>query len=950
MSLPVALIVITPFLNYAIGDEITGADLIESILSGPYADDVVKLGAGGNQDPALTVVVVTAYAGTPVNLGGYAYNYAPSALDYSIDSGTTWTAVANFVLNNGAWTGTGPTFASPQTANIIVRDHTTVTIVSQPCYFYVTTSSGGSGDGTITLADGSEIDGLGLGLQVTPGSGAPGVLSLIFGNIPGTVADGGGLAEALTEIAGLLPSSGGTMTGDLAFAGTNPVSTISAANTLVLAVEHQLWLGGTDASGAVYSATIAGQSSNPGTIAVNKLWNNGGALALARADGLLPLPTYQANFVASQPWGDVPASAAIFPHAPLPSPPVPLAGMLIGDRIKLGGDYNFAEVFAPQQNFDAWPTLQNFLLYAQLMYRAQKGAALDNVALRDFVDVKLPAGDFLVSQPLIVPENVRLGGPGRILRAAYTGNQSNDGVTSLPGPFATNAYLPTVVVAPHGHLGDLNVYVNTDGQLAHRGSGVCLGKNWAALVGAACTIGAGGTGYSAGDLVVPFNPSPAAYWPWVAQVTAVNDSGAITAAQVYEAGAYALPPASGLYNGAASLQAQQWTTANGFSVFDPAHAGCFLQDKAFRSDFTTPSPGTGATLAPGWAPDYTPGSAAGTYNIGSAITCGMQCGRIQITGGVPAIYSADDGPTFCVMITGLEFEIDSIQGIGGNGGVFGMFAQDVRIGRWNIVEAAAPIFLHGCGSWHCAEIVLDTCGSIGQIDQSHGCNLYGRAFWEPGNLTITSPLINTQTASDGNHYALLIGSASTAAFPCAGLDIRFTVQDMGGLPASTIALYSTYPLGGYTPSQQAASCFVQYLFNSRIDLCVSNISQYGGTPSLLPTSGIYRLGFGVDPGNDLRGTIDTVPTIDGVAPPAQLVSPTSGHGFPGCAIRVWDGLHQAWLGPYNTVEMFGSSAPTNGTSGTGAGLAMPGSAYIDTASGAGHRYVNTGTQASPNWS
>jgi len=48
--------------------------------------------------------------------------------------------------------------------------------------------------------------------------------------------------------------------------------------------------------------------------------------------------------------------------------------------------------------------------------------------------------------------------------------------------------------------------------------------------------------------------------------------------------------------------------------------------------------------------------------------------------------------------------------------------------------------------------------------------------------------------------------------------------------------------------------------------------------------------------------------------------------------------------------MFGTAAPSNGTSGTGAGLAMPGSTYVDTTGGSGRRYVNTGTQSSPVWS
>jgi hypothetical protein len=184
-----------------------------------------------------------------------------------------------------------------------------------------------------------------------------------------------------------------------------------------------------------------------------------------------------------------------------------------------------------------------------------------------------------------------------------------------------------------------------------------------------------------------------------------------------------------------------------------------------------------------------------------------------------------------------------------------------------------------------------------------------------------------------------------------GCDIKFTVFNMGGLPASTIAAKG---LTGVSASTQAACCSIAYAVANRIDLTVSNLSQYGAAggspypnPSLLPTSGIYLIGQGVDGSNVLLGSIDTVPVIDGVAAPGALVSLTSGHGFPGCAIRVWDGLHQCWIGPLGVVEMFGTAAPAGGTGGTGAGFAVPTSVYRNTASGISYR--NTGTMAAPVW-
>ena len=51
----------------------------------------------------------------------------------------------------------------------------------------------------------------------------------------------------------------------------------------------------------------------------------------------------------------------------------------------------------------------------------------------------------------------------------------------------------------------------------------------------------------------------------------------------------------------------------------------------------------------------------------------------------------------------------------------------------------------------------------------------------------------------------------------------------------------------------------------------------------------------------------------------------------------------------NVLFLSGSGAPTNGASGTGAGIAGPGSLYVDTDNGAGNHYRNTNTQASPTW-
>jgi hypothetical protein len=55
------------------------------------------------------------------------------------------------------------------------------------------------------------------------------------------------------------------------------------------------------------------------------------------------------------------------------------------------------------------------------------------------------------------------------------------------------------------------------------------------------------------------------------------------------------------------------------------------------------------------------------------------------------------------------------------------------------------------------------------------------------------------------------------------------------------------------------------------------------------------------------------------------------------------------IGRTNPVlNLTGSAAPTNGASGTGAGLANPGSSYFDTTNGVA--WINVGTKAAPVWS
>ncbi len=721
--------------------------------------------------------------------------------------------------------------------------------------------------------------------------------------------------------------------------GVATVAGLSGAISAV-ALKTALAITATDVTGLGNVAT-----SNFGTATGSVA--DGGALANLTTRVSAIVPATQTNVVSALSSGGLPnvawalaaGSSSVFAHGTIPSPPFPRTGLLFGDHDKLSTRFNFAEIWDTEAYYDAYPKLQSFLLYCQSMALAIKNSSLDANCFRMFVTAYLPRGTYLVSQPLVVPEYVNLHTDGMIVRAPYTGDQSNNGTTSVPGAFyaaslgAQAQFEPTVIIAPRAHASKLNVYVgNTN--INFRGSGVAIGKTWQAEVGQPCTIGNAGSGYTIDDIVVLAQPSASTYWPWVAQVTTVDANGAITGATVYETGGYGLPPA---------LQQQQWVSANGFSVFDPANPGCFLQTKAYKADFQTPSPGVGATLAPSWTPDF----GGGQYNIGAVIQTDTLIGHLNVVGFVPALYSSTYGGTWAVLITGLNGIIDEIEVLGGNDGVYCRFANDWRITTMNCVGSGCALEMYGCGSIECPNVVFDTCGAALLINQSDRIQLRGLAFFEQQNLSAVyafpASLVNNSTTQGFAGYsAIQIGQASTVSYPNAHLDVSLTLVNMGGLPASTIALYPGNSVGSQSPRAMPYSMTLSYTLASRFDLRVTNIGEQGGAATLLPSAGFACFGQNVDASNEVRGTIDGPGIVTGPA-----VTQTSGHGFPACSIRVFDAVAGGWQGAGGTYELTGSGAPVNGTSGTGVNKASKGSTYRDLA-GPGF-YIQTGAIGSPVW-
>ena len=88
-------------------------------------------------------------------------------------------------------------------------------------------------------------------------------------------------------------------------------------------------------------------------------------------------------------------------------------------------------------------------------------------------------------------------------------------------------------------------YCNPDGNPAHSGSGVVVGKNWTLSATVLPTIVSGGSGYNVGDVITFPNPSKAPYYGFKLAVTSVS-GGVVTGLSITAGtnqGAYALPPA-----------------------------------------------------------------------------------------------------------------------------------------------------------------------------------------------------------------------------------------------------------------------------------------------------------------------------------------------------------------------------------------------------------------------
>lgn len=553
--------------------------------------------------------------------------------------------------------------------------------------------------------------------------------------------------------------------------------------------------------------------------------------------------------------------------------------------------YNFLDFAGNVSGTDVTTIAQNFLLWCQLKALSLSTATHDNLLQRLFVTAYFPRGKWILTCPLIVPEFVNLKCDGEFIRSRNSGGNSTskfyNGDTTSNANY--NLFFPTIITVPRAHVEPVNILGNADG--TNKGSGLFCGKNWTV---ASATPSAPGTGYSVNDLLTLAQPSKNYYVAAQLTVTSVNGSGGVTGVSVANASlnGYALPPV---------LQQQQWTAANGFTgaIANGTQGQVFDVNGAF---ICSGGGGTGASFAVAWTPDWSNGSTL--YNAGAFLVTDTLIGSVSIN-GIGTSFDSTFGPMYGFWPSSGNYEINHVEvSGGGNIGLYIRGASDIRANSLNAVDCITNMVVFSMGSFECPNVVLDTStgGQFFAIDQTDGAILKIHCLMPPATAGTLA-----------NGYIGSIGTSSSGGGVCANLDIEVNATN-GGTMAGVPMLHLSNTKG------------------SKIKAYASNYGL-GGTTNLNVINAVATFGANWDTSNIIEGAADNIAGI--------LFNGT----IPNCGIRVWDDYIKGWCMNNSIYEIYGSGAPTNGT--TGANKAAVNSLYIDTASS--NRYKNTNTIASPTW-
>lgn len=386
------------------------------------------------------------------------------------------------------------------------------------------------------------------------------------------------------------------------------------------------------------------------------------------------------------------------------------------------GFFNFKQYYPETSaSLDMTTQIQNFLLYCQLQALQLKSTSLDDQAQRTSVTAYLPRGRYTITSPIIVPEYVNLHCDGLFVRTAQSGTITNFYTGDTTSKALINRVQPALMIVPRGHCSKVNIYCNSNG--SDGGSGRLVGKNWTMYTP---TLISGGSGYTVNDIITFANPSLSPYIAAQITVNSVNGSGAILTYTLTQAGAYSLPPV---------LQAQQWTSANGFTVFDSN--GRFL---------ISGGSGSGASFTANWVSDWgttTPNTGGSTYYAGAGgIITDTILGNCLISQSV-RYTDGTYGGTFADYFHSLNHVVEEIGTGSGAKGINFVNASDIRADKINPVNAGLAMLMLSSASIECKNVVIDT--PIGNntplsIDNCTTINLAGNIFKRNiNNLGSTAP-------------------------------------------------------------------------------------------------------------------------------------------------------------------------------------------------------------------
>lgn len=414
--------------------------------------------------------------------------------------------------------------------------------------------------------------------------------------------------------------------------------------------------------------------------------------------------------------------------------------------------FDYAGITTSNNNNDLTTSIQNFLLWCQLQALAiRPQSSIPGLSQRLKVKAILPWNYYRVTCPIVVPEFVDFVTYGVMVRDGTTGTITNNYTGDTTTKALANWVQPTVIIVPHAHATEtVNILCNSNTTGLDRGSGLMVGKNWTQdilSVGATNpVVTAGGSAYTVNDILTCAQPSDPPYVASTYRVTSVNGSGAITGVVIVEQGAYALPPV---------LQAQQWTTANGFNVFD-----------VNGNIRVTGGTGTGASIAPNWLVDFPDTSSNFLYYnggrgglIGDTIIGHINPVQSNFkTASVDAIY----GQIFLLKLYGLNFVIDEIEGLFGYYGLWLENVSDCRFTTINTVKSMCLLRLFRCASFECPNIVVDTPFSSAPayfIDDCQGIilkNGYGFFRDVANNTGYVYPIVTVGAFSTGTSFGMNI--------------------------------------------------------------------------------------------------------------------------------------------------------------------------------------------------